>query len=122
MKPKAYDETALVPLHPAEEVQLALRTMDRVQSGLRQITFGLSALIPNRAPEVDAHLAALHDDEARYHEREAAWLRNKTIDVKSSQVSGGVSEARASRGASSTSRGKAKRRSSTSRAPAPAEG
>jgi hypothetical protein len=126
MKPKADPAAELVyqdHLH-VQEVQQAMRVMDHVQSGLRQLTFGLSALIPTerRTPEVDAHLAALHEDEAHYHEREAAWLRNKAIDARSFQASDGASGARASRGASSTSRGKGRKRSSTSRAPAPAEG
>lgn len=129
MKPKATgprpSDLVHIP-HPAEELSTAMRVMDHVQSGLRQLAFGLGHVLrpEQRTPEVEAHLASLHEDEARYHEREAAWLKGqRIIDVKSSSVSGGVSEARPSRGKSSGStRRKGGRRSSASPAPGPAAG
>lgn len=92
----------------ATNIETSIRMMDHVQSGLRQLTFGLAALLPvhDRTPEVDAQLAALHEDEARYHEREAAWLkRNRVIDVKSSSGRGGGRSRKRSPGASPKSTG-----------------
>ncbi len=119
MKDKVRNGTEIIP-RPAVELEEAVRFMDRAQSGLRQVLFTLSALIPatQRTPEVDARLADLHQDEARFHEREAECLRAKHLPPFAS-VSDGVLEAKASPGRSSRS-AKSKKSARTSRSGAPA--
>jgi hypothetical protein len=119
MKDKVRNGTEIIP-HPAVELEDAVRFMDRAQSGLRQVLFTISALIPNtqRTPEVDARLADMHQDEARFHEREAECLRAKHLPLFSS-ASGGVLEVKPSPGRSSRS-AKAKKSASSSRSVAPA--
>ena len=83
MKPKANpDRYNLVPPSTYDDPVAALRLVDHISSGLRQLCFGFSAFVPaeQRTHELDAHLAALHEDEARYHTREAAWLTGQTYE------------------------------------------
>lgn len=83
MKPKANpDRYNLVPPSTYDDPVAALRVMDHLQSGLRQLCFGFSAFVPTeqRTPELDTYLAALHEDEARYHTREAAWLTGQMCE------------------------------------------
>lgn len=104
----------------AQEAEIALRTMEKASSGVRQVLFALSALLPEaaRTPEVDGRLAQMHKDEARYHEREAEWLKIKH-NPAFFDTSDGVVEATPSRGRSSTSV-RTRRTASTSKSAAPA--
>lgn len=112
MKPKANpDRYNLVPPPMYDDPVAALRVVDHIQSGLRQLCFGFSAFVPTeqRTPELDSYLAALHEDEARYHTREAAWLTGQTYEPDN----GGRGRATRSRTGSSQSRSRKVRPSSS---------
>ena len=112
MKPKANpDRYNLVPPSTYDDPVAALRVVDHIQSGLRQLCFGFSAFVPTeqRTPELDTYLAALHEDEARYHTREAAWL---TGQMYASDSDGRGKETHSRTGSSASRAKKARPRSS----------
>lgn len=94
--------------HPqdADDVTHAIRMMGHVQSGMRQLCFGISAFLgqDQRSQQLNEHLAFLHEDEARYHAREAAWLRNQNSTRDLLSDSDGPRRATHSRSGSSESK------------------
>jgi hypothetical protein len=116
------DGYAPQPQH-ADGVVDAIRVMRHFQSGLRQLCFGISAFIEQdqRTPQLEAHLAFLHEDEARYHAQEAAWLRNQYLPYDLSLDNAGPKRANRSRFGSSGSKKRKARPSYVSVVPAPYE-
>lgn len=94
------------PQSHADDAANALRMVGHVQSGMRQLCFGISAFLEQeqRTPQLNARLACMHEDEARYHAQEAAWLRNQHLPYSPASDSAGTRQATPSRSASSGSR------------------
>jgi len=107
----------------ADDVADAIRVMGHFQSGLRQLCFGISAFIEQerRTPQLEARLAFLHEDEARYHAQEAAWLRNQYLPYNLSLDNAGPKQATRSRSGSSGSKKRKAQPSYVSVVPVPSE-
>lgn len=72
-----------------------------LQSLIRQFAFGASHFLDpeQRTHEVEQQLAVLHEDEARYHAQEAAWIRRpNAIHIRSIPGSTGGRKTTATRG------------------------